>query len=804
MAGKPELLVPKKEKLAYDYGVEIGRYIQHRGYGGDDDLNKNRAWRTRVKNSRSYAQGNQSTWKYKQAFNATGDNSPVNLDFSPYPVGPKFVHSIVEDCIDEFHYEIDAIDKTSRSEKESVKDRLIENLMDKDFIQGFEKLFDVKIPESQLIPEDMEDVQMALTMDYRSSIETAVRQVLEAIMNLNEFPEEVRYQLGYDMVVAGKAVGETDLSPTEGIEMRYVDVENFASSETNNVRGKDPEWGSELKYYSIGDVLRMAKNTNIQDRNIKEIATKFRSRYNNGNLDIDWNDDYGRDTYHYDGRYDHLTVPVIKFHYKTVCYDKLATKKGPYGKRVKRKNDQYDSDDVKIDYDYYETILSGYYIAGTDFIFNYGEKENLIRPNNSLHKVENPYKVYIPQYYNHTYKSLMEMIIPNIDAINKAHLKMQQVLIRSHPEVTVIDYSAWAEMALGEKEYDHLDLQDIYDATGIIYKKGTDEQGNPIQDPVRSYNNAVPIEPFINTINFHFQQIREIMGFPPAREGQVQEKQLIGTTEIALDKAANATRYITKGVQNISKKMIESAVWLVQSIPKDSDILKRYAEMIGDYDMQIIRSMEDMPMRQFGVFVHMKVDNEEKLNFNRDIERSLTQKEITIEDAAKARGIAKSLSPDVAYEYLAYRRKKRQKEIEQQQMAMEQQKSQLKMQEEQAKAEVQKVEETVRGEYDVKEEQIRAQRDLQKIDLEYARRSELSRQEFLQNFQIKKMEVTGKMEVDEMKEEGKSERSTQETKEKLKADEQKIELKEGKRKTANLDEIDQDGKFSELAKQMTK
>ena len=143
MTGKPEPLATKKEKLSNDYGVQIGKYIQGKGFGYTN-TSRYSAERDRIQMCRAYAQGNQSTEGLMQAFNATGDNSHVNLDFTPAPIAPKFVRAITEDEFGEFNFEIDAVDKLSKSEKAAAKNELIANLQDKDFIESFEEALELE------------------------------------------------------------------------------------------------------------------------------------------------------------------------------------------------------------------------------------------------------------------------------------------------------------------------------------------------------------------------------------------------------------------------------------------------------------------------------------------------------------------------------------------------------------------------------------------------------------------------------------------------------------------------------------
>ena len=89
---KPSPLASKEEKAMDSYGIKFGKYIQAKAIGSDFEYFIKR--RDRIRESRAYAQGDQSNAKYKQIYNATGDNSAMNMDWTPLGIGSKFVSSL--------------------------------------------------------------------------------------------------------------------------------------------------------------------------------------------------------------------------------------------------------------------------------------------------------------------------------------------------------------------------------------------------------------------------------------------------------------------------------------------------------------------------------------------------------------------------------------------------------------------------------------------------------------------------------------------------------------------------------------
>lgn len=699
---KPNPLASREEKLQDSYGVAFGKYIQSKTIGSDFEYYRKR--RDRIREARAYAQGDQSNERYKQIYNATGDSSPMNLDWTPLGIGSKFVSSLVSDIMGDFDFQVKAIDPTSMSKRKDEKAKVLANFYNKDFIEEVKEVAGIDIAEEEFVPESMEEVELHMGITYKQSVEIAMKQIIQYNLELSDYPEEIRELILTDLITAGLGSAKVYLDPNYGIRVRYVDVENFLFSESNSPNNKDPQWAGEMRWMSIGDIRRLSKGK-FSEEQLKDIAKTHEGRWGNDTFYNDYYSNYNNSNNpQIDGYfYDNLVVPVLDFCFKTTDVDKIKTTRSKAGERKYLKKDTYKpsegSKNVTVEDDVYECVYEGMYILGTEHIFGYGLMRNMVRPHGSLSKVELPYKTYAPKFYNMTNKSLVELIRPMIDQINIAHLKMQNVIARSHPEVTVIDIEGWLELSMGGKKWNPLQLQDIFDTTGIVYTKSRTKDGQFVPNPVQTYANKVNFDPYINVINYEMQLIREVLGFTPEREGVTQSKQLVGTMELSIASSRNATKFIENAMNQITKGVCMDVAWRIQDLPKSSKFWKTYEEAIGAADMAIIDSMGDIPLADFGIFINPTPTQEERMMLAQSIEREITQGNLRSEDALMLNKLARTAGVDTAYQYMIVRRKKYQKEQmqmaevqkmqeQQRQIAMQQMAAQAKQAEQQGEAQL--------------------------------------------------------------------------------------------------------------------
>ena len=821
---KPNLLAPRSEKLKPEFGLKFGKYIVSRAIG--DDFNYYKQRRDRIKKARAYAQGDQNNDIYKQIYNATGDRSPMNLDFTPLGIGSKYFNALVQDVMGEFDVQIRAIDPTSMSKRKAKRDELLGAYYSKDFLEEFESKTGIKVSKEMIIPDSVEEVDLHMNINYKQSVEIAMKQAVTYTLALNNYADEQRRLVAADIINGGKAVVKVELDPSYGIRTKYVDIENFISSETNSPQGDDLAWAGEIKWMTISDIRRIS---DLTEKQLQEIYQSHRGRWGNEKFYGDYTANFNNsnDNTQFEYFYDSLVVPVVNFCFKATDRDRVKVTKSKYGERRYIKSDEYETEyekfekelktkkevteedkeklkklkakNVSVEEDVYESVYEGYHIADTDYVFNYGLMRNMVRPHKSLKAVELPYKVFATSYYNMTNKSPMEDIIPYIDQINIAHLKMQQVIARAMPQLTTINIDSWLEFSMGGKDWSPLELQDVVDATWTAYHKGTDENGQYVQPPIQSQALQINLEPYIATINHYMMMIRQTLGFTPEREGLTSSKQLVGVTELSIESSRAATYFINHAVDTISKKVVEDVCWRIQDIPEESPLYSLYEEAIGSADMSVISSMDEIALADFGIFVSTKPDNEEKLNLERDIQTHIANKELRIEDAMMVRKLSKSSGIDTAYQYM---RVKRQKYVEEQ-MMREQQLKQMDEQRQLRSQQMAMQAKQMEQENEAALIKIREQSDtasnLSKLEAEYFYKSKLSRQEFEQDTVLKGVEDRTQLAKIEKDNEAKSKRLEEQArltaKQKVEVDKVKdgrqTEITEENISTQNNNQLDQ-------------
>lgn len=790
---KPSPLAPREEKLKDEYGVRFGKYIQSKTIGSDFEYYRKR--RDRIREARAYAQGDQSNQRYKQIYNATGDSSPMNLDWTPLGIGSKFVSSLVSDILGEFNFEVKAIDPASMSKRKDEKERVLANFYDKDFIVEMKESTGVDLSENSFIPETLEEVELHMGINYKQSVEIAMKQIISYNLHLSDYPDEIRESVITDLIVAGIGAVKVYFDPSYGIKIRYVDVENFVFSESSKQNMQDPQWAGEMRWMSIGDIRRISKNK-FSEEELTKIYETHKGRWGNDTFYNDYYSNYNNSNNpQIDGYfYDTLVVPVLDFCFKTEDRDKIKVTKSKAGERRYLKKDTYQpkegSKNVSVEEEVYECVYEGMYILGTEHIFNYGLMKNMVRPEGSLTEVELPYKVYAPKFYNMTNKSLMELIKPNIDAINIAHLKLQNTVARSHPEITVIDIEGWLDIAMGGKDWSPLELQDIFDSTGIVYTKSRGKNGEFIPDPVKSFPNKVNIDPYISMIEYEMKLIRELLGFTPEREGVTQNKQLVGTMELSIGASRNATKFIENALNNITKRVCKDIAWRVQDIPKTSKFWKTYEEAIGAADMAIIDSMDDIPMANFGIFISTLPSQEERIALQTDIEREITQGNLRGEDAMMIRKLARTAGVDTAYQYMTVKRKKYAEEKMQMEQGLKEQETQRQLQMQQMAAQAKQMEQQGQAQLTQVEEQAQAQREISVLQEKYRLEMILAERKFQYDSILKGAEDSGQMAKEAFKEDRKDDRVKMQAKLTAKQQEQVSKVKSGEKPQVDTEEIE--------------
>jgi len=265
------------------------------------------------------------------------------------------------------------------------------------------------------------------------------------------------------------------------------------------------------------------------------------------------------------------------------------------------------------------------------------------------------------------------------------------------------------------------------------------------------------MQALIGNYNYYLQMIRDVTGLNEARDGSMPDKNaLVGVQKLAAANSNTATRHILQSGLFLTAEVCESLSLRISDIIEYSPTKDAFIQAIGVHNAAVLEELSELHLYDFGIFIDLQPDEEEKMMLENNIQMALQQQIIELADAIDIREIK---NVKLANQLLKIRRKKKlDRDQALQQQNMEQQ-AQLNQQSAQmaAQAEVQKNQAVTESQAQL--EQIKGQIESQRMMQEVQMKKELMGLEFQYNMQLKSMESSVKKQGEKEKEDRKDERT---------------------------------------------
>ena len=732
----PDQVVSDAEKATLEYGLQVSRAIEQEwfNYGGAGSNRYASNWNN-FHNLRLYARGEQSVQKYKDELAINGDLSYLNLDWKPVPILSKF-SNIVANGITQREYDITSYAQDPASLKkrtDHARNILFDMLTVQDRAEASKivpmDLSRSGIPDNQL-PESLEERDLHMRLRYKPAIEIAEEEAISTVLATNEF-DLTRARVNQDLVNIGIGITKTSFNPAEGIVVDYVDPAYCVWSYT-----EDPNFGD---IYYVGEVKSIT---------IPELKKEFPFISNEDLVRIQKSPGNRRMIRGFEN-YDYNTVQVMYFEYKTYTDQVFKIKKTDSGlEKAIEKTSEFDpppNDNFERVARSIEVLYEGAKIVGTDIMLKWEMSENMTRPLADTTRVEMSYSIAAPRMYKGVIQSLISKCIGFADIIQLTHLKIQQVLSRMVPDGVFLDVDGLAEVDLGNgTTYNPQEALNMYFQTGSVVGRSLTQDGDmnrgkvPIQE-LSSSSGMSKIQSLITAYNYNMQMIRDVTGLNEARDGAMPDANaLVGLQKMA----ANASNTATKHIQDAS---IQIALSTCENISlKINDVLNfpltknALMNSVSSFNVETLKEMENLNLHDFGIFLELEPNEEEKAELQRNIQIALQTKEIDIEDSIDINQI-KNLK--LANEMLKLKRRKRQ-EREQAivtQNIQAQAQANAEASEKSAMAEVQKQQALTAEKVAI--EQAKSNFEMQRMQAEAQIKKELMATEFQYNLQLAQMQA---------------------------------------------------------------
>ena len=768
--GFPSQFVSDAEKATEEFGLQIGQAIQYEWFRKDGQSCRYYSqWRD-FNRLRLYARGEQSVAKYKSELAVDGDLSYLNLDWTPVPIIPKFVDIVVNGMSDRlFKVDTYAQDAMSQSKRSKYQDMIEGQMVSKEVLSIIQKESGVDpfAMDPSHLPETDEELSLYMNLNYKPAIEIAEEEAINTIFDENHY-QDTRKRLDYDQMVIGISCAKHEFLPGAGVQISYVDPANIVYSYTEDPQFKDCFYWGEIKTIPITELMKIDPSLNRED--LEDISKYSQS----------WYDYYNTAQYYENDIFYKDTCTVMYFNYKTtkkMVYKKKILEGG--GSKVIEKDDTFNPPAEMMDEGRFEKIektidvwYDGVMVMGTNIILKWELARNMVRPKSaSQHAIPN-YVASAPRMYKGVIESLVRRMIPFADLIQMTHLKLQQVISRVVPDGVYIDADGLNEVDLGTgSAYNPEDALRLYFQTGSVIGRSYTQDGEynqgkvPIKE-LQSSSGASKSQMLIYNYNHYMDMIRSVTGLNEARDGSKPDPNaLVGTQKLAALNSNTATRHILDSSLYIYRTLAEALTYRVADILEYADFKDDFISKIGKYNVSILNDISDLYIYDFGIFIEVSPDEEEKAQLEQNIQMALSQKDISLEDAIDIREIR---NLKMANQLLKLKRRQKQEQEQQQQMQMQEMQSQQNQQSQQMAAQnaMQQVQVETQSKIQIKQAEVAF--DIEKLKNEAELKKQLMQTEFDFNMQLRDISENALQGRENQREDAKSSRISQQNSEQSK------------------------------------
>ena len=749
----PSQVVSDKEKDTYEYGLKVAQAIEEEWFHGTH-TSRYHSLKNRFHELRLYGRGEQSIQKYKDELSINGDLSYLNLDWSPVPIIPKFVDIVVNGMAERV-YDVKAYSQDSYgvAKRTEYMKSMMRDMKNKEFKDAAKAMFNTDFYENdpEKLPESEEELELHMQLDYKQSIEIAEEQAINVLLEGNKY-NLIRNRILKDITVIGIGAVKTGFNFSQGATVEYVDPADLVYSKTDSPYFDDIYYIGEVKTIPINELVReFPEITQDELEEITKNYTKPKTAY--GRVQQD----------------DQNKVQILYFNFKTYTNDVYKLKLTSTGseKAIEKPDTFNPPDNLEGDFKrisrQVECLYEGVLILGTNKLLRWEKARNMMRNKSDFNKVRMNYSIIAPSMYHGNIDSLVSRTKGFADMIQLTHLKIQQVLSKMVPDGVYLDADGLAEIDLGNgTNYNPQEALNMFFQTGSVIGRSYNGDGdaNAAKQPVTQIQNSAggnKLQSLITTYDYYLKMIRDVTGLNEATDASsIDPRSLVGVQKLAAANSNTATRHILNSMLYLTAEVCESLSLRISDILEYSPTKDAFIQSIGSHNVGTLDDIKDLHLYDFGIFLTLEPDEEEKTLLENNIQMALQSKLVDLDDAIDVREV-KNLK--VANQLLKLKKKKK---VERDQ----------KMQQENAKAQAdanaQAAQAAAQAETQKEQQKVQSQIQLETarngLKAEFLRqeailKKELMDHEFKLQMQLRQMELDNSKVSEDAKEDRKDQRT---------------------------------------------
>lgn len=626
--------------------------------------------RRKIQELKRWAEGRQSVVDMKKLWGtADGDVSYANLDWSAPSIVAHFVDVLLGLFLNQqFKPQCKAVDNISLTKKDAEYRKLraahILKGADAEFIKaGIPPI----VPPNTKQFDTIEELDLYFELTFKQAVEVAMELGIEVVMSNNDY-EELRKDVLKNLIIQKNAGIRVFYSNQNTIRLKSLDPEFLILPYTQKPDHRDANYWGYVDFMSVGELKQQAGDQ-FTDNQYRQMAKGAGGQWANPI----WQDNYWNAASY---QYLNFLIPVMEFEFLSLNAEQLVFKETISGKRVFQKDMKYNPENAKannhkVERNDIQQKYNGFYVVGTDFVYNYGMSKNMIFQRiNNTYAAETPLSaiIYTPDVYENTNKGLVERMLPHAKQCHLALLKMQQIQAEAAPKGIEIDLEGTTGIKIGAgddaPDVGVMQLINLYKQKGTFLTRrinddGTAKNGKVIQELENGMSRD--LERYMNSYNFHKNEMREMIAVNPAVDAStISNEAAVGIQKLQVNATINALRPLKSGYVNIMQRACNNVALMIQdSLRYGNGAKDIFINSLGNRTLEVLEAVKDIPLVDYAITIQYEQDEQERQDFNETVQLCLQQGLIEPSDVWVLKTITNT---KVAYAFLKERERKLKKQ----------------------------------------------------------------------------------------------------------------------------------------------
>lgn len=640
-----------------------------------------------------------------------------NLDWNILPIIPTLVQQVINKVLAiQKDILITAVDPQSQNEQRYRRDQILTYMTNQNLIQQVQKEFGVMVEnpimEGMPMPANQQEVEMLMQMYPKDRYIMELYDQIEQTFNINNW-KQIWFDVVTDLMETGVGGTRCDLDMSGAIVVRRVMPERIITNPIQQADFSDMTRIGEYIDMTISELRASVPRGTFTEEEYAKMASLTSGRpYTYGNQLQQYYNDY----YRYP--YDHEKILILDsewFSTDNYAYVYAQSNVGNWTLTRKQPDwldrveviDQSGKKIVGVSDDQYvefykqrgetrhvlregiENLYGGKWIVGTDYVYDWGIKSNIMRSAKRLGACRSNYNLYT---FFDSYMRRAETVADNIQ-LN--WLQYQHHIAQSKPGGLKINKTALTSLSVGGQGgvvLNELDMLRMYTESGSYIYKNTDAAGRPLPyDPIQEMQGGISpaAQEHLNFIIQDIDFLRQILGLNQATDGSTPNPKLGKAIAEMLEQNTNTA---LGQVYHAYSKLFEETVRSIALLVPDAAMVKTDAkdEALGASSDQYFRANNDVTYREMGIKIEDGPTSEVRAQLRKYIELDVQQGVLSSDDAFM---IEQEKNLMRAYWLLRMKKREnqeRQQQMQQQNYQMEQEKNiNSAIAAEQAKAQIQ-------------------------------------------------------------------------------------------------------------------